>query len=92
MHEKITIDSKFNDPPDSGNGGYVCGLLANFIGLEAEVTLRKRPPLEKPLSISVRDDGLVAPEFIWTSLDCPGCFAVVESQEIIALPGPMSVQ
>jgi hypothetical protein len=56
MHAKITIDSKFNGLPDSGNGGYVCCLLANFIGLEAEVTQRKPPALVQPLSILVNDD------------------------------------
>ena len=183
MQKKITIDAKFNGPPDSGNGGYVCGLLANFIGQEAEVTLRKPPPLEQPLSILVNDDqevrlldgetliaygypkklnleipnppsihdakdaeqryvgfenhvfptcfvcgplrrvgdglrifsgslahgngvasswiphdslagddGYVAPEFIWASLDCPGYFAVVRSQKLFTLLGCMSVQ
>lgn len=41
----ITINSRFNGPPDSGNGGYVCGLVAQHIPGTAEVTLRKPPPL-----------------------------------------------
>lgn len=45
----IQIDRRFNGPPDSANGGYVCGLLAGFLDGPAEVTLRLPPPLETPL-------------------------------------------
>ena len=41
----ITIDKRYCGPPNSGNGGYVCGLLANHIGASAEITLRVPPPL-----------------------------------------------
>jgi hypothetical protein len=51
----ITIDKRFCGPPNSGNGGYVCGLLANHIGASAEITLRAPPPLERRLDIVARD-------------------------------------
>ena len=47
----IVIERRFRGPPDSGNGGYVCGLLGKLIDGPAEVTLRAPPPLEKPLRI-----------------------------------------
>lgn len=47
-----TIDPRFCGPPNSGNGGYVCGLLAKALSGAAEVTLKKPPPLSKPLTIT----------------------------------------
>lgn len=48
----ITINQRFCGPPNSGNGGYVCGLLANHIGTSAEITLRAPPPLGRRLDIA----------------------------------------
>jgi len=59
MSESIIIDSRFNGPPNSGNGGYVCGLLANALEGSAEVTLRKPPPLARPLLIERTRDSRV---------------------------------
>ena len=53
----ITIDKRFCGPPNSGNGGYVCGLLANHIGASAEITLRAPPPLGQRLDIVAGADG-----------------------------------
>jgi hypothetical protein len=53
----ITIDKRFCGPPNSGNGGYVCGLLASHIGASAEITLRAPPPLGQRLDIVARTDG-----------------------------------
>lgn len=47
----VTIAARFNGPPESGNGGYVCGLLAREIQGASEVTLRAPPPLETPLTL-----------------------------------------
>ncbi|HZT92129.1 MAG TPA: hypothetical protein VFA05_08830 [Gaiellaceae bacterium] len=47
----VVIARRFCGPDDSGNGGYCCGVFAG--GAEAEVTLRRPPPLETPLE---RDD------------------------------------
>lgn len=54
----IMIDKRYCGPPNSGNGGYVCGRLARHIPGDAEVTLRVPPPLEKPLDVVATDDGL----------------------------------
>jgi hypothetical protein len=55
--ESIVIDQRFCGPPNSGNGGYVCGLLARHIEGSAEITLRAPPPLGRPLGIIASADG-----------------------------------
>jgi hypothetical protein len=55
---KIVIAQQFCGPPNSGNGGYVCGCLAK--GLEGPVTavLRARVPLDINLDLRF-EDGLM---------------------------------
>ncbi len=55
MPATITIPRRFNGPPESANGGYACGLVAGLLGGEAEVTLRRPPPLQTSLSAVVAD-------------------------------------
>jgi hypothetical protein len=57
MNNEIYIEKRFCGPPDSGNGGYVCGLLAQHVAGIAEVKLLKPPPLEKPLIVQIGEDG-----------------------------------
>jgi hypothetical protein len=53
----LRVRATFNGPPDSGNGGYTCGLVAAAYGAPtAEVTLRLPPPLDTPLRL---EDGAV---------------------------------
>ena len=48
----LRVASRFNGPPTSGNGGYVCGELARGLpGPAARVRLRRPPPLEKALRV-----------------------------------------
>ena len=55
MPETLTIPARFNGPPGSANGGYTCGRVAQLVDAEeVEVSLRKPPPLERPLEV-VRD-------------------------------------
>ena len=49
--QTMTIARRFRGPPNSGNGGYVCGMLARHIPGAAEVVLRTPPPLETELSV-----------------------------------------
>ena len=51
MSETVVIHRRYRGPAESGNGGYVCGRLAQHAGGEAEVTLRLPPPLERPLAV-----------------------------------------
>ncbi len=53
---KVTIGSRFNGPSGSGNGGYTCGVLANFIDGPAEVSLRSPPPLDRELTVERNGD------------------------------------
>jgi hypothetical protein len=65
---KIIIPARFCGPPNSGNGGYTCGLVAHALGGGAEVTLRKPIPIEQAMEIHVhgtaaelkRGDELIA--------------------------------
>lgn len=52
MIENVVIERRFRGPPESGNGGYVCGLLGRHYRDAAEVTLRKPPPLDRELAIA----------------------------------------
>lgn len=53
----LRIPRRFNGPPDSGNGGYVAGLLADQRDEQTvTVILRSPPPLETPLA--ARDEQL----------------------------------
>jgi hypothetical protein len=57
----LTIPTRFNGPPASGNGGYVGGLLAERLGERSvEVTLRAPPRLDAPLSLRPREGGGLA--------------------------------
>jgi hypothetical protein len=47
----LTIDPRFRGPDASGNGGYSCGLVAEALGGDVEVTLRLPPPLGVPLRL-----------------------------------------
>jgi hypothetical protein len=60
MPQTITIARRFNGPANSGNGGYVCGLMASLIEGPSEATLRAPPPLEKPLTLARDENGAVA--------------------------------
>ncbi|MCA6122046.1 hypothetical protein J6500_09070 [Bradyrhizobium sp. WSM 1704] len=53
----LVIDRRFRGPPNSGNGGYVCGCLARHAAGDVEVTLRAPPPLERLLDVLTGADG-----------------------------------
>ena len=61
MNDSVVIDRRFNGPPNSGNGGYTCGLLGMAVEAPSvRVSLRKPPPLEVPLLRRREDDGSVS--------------------------------
>lgn len=47
--DSIVVQRRFRGPPGSGNGGYVCGLLAEWIDGPAAVRLHAPIPLDVPL-------------------------------------------
>jgi hypothetical protein len=84
--DTITIAAGFNGPPDSGQGGYSAGLLANVLGgSDVEVTLRKPPPIDIPMTVSIGGD---------TALMHDGDTLVAEAARSvidIGLPNPVSL-
>jgi len=52
---QITIGRQFCGPPNSGNGGYVCGVLAKDVDGPATSVLRAPIPLDTPLGLEQRD-------------------------------------
>lgn len=55
MASQATIESRFRGPEESGNGGYVCGVLARFLEpAPAKVTLRLPPPLDRSLAVETQ--------------------------------------
>jgi hypothetical protein len=55
----LTIPSRFNGPPASGNGGYSCGTLAAHLDGPAAVSLRRPVPLDRELDLRAEEDGAV---------------------------------
>jgi hypothetical protein len=57
----MTVPARFNGPARSGNGGWVCGALAERVphgpDEAVEVSLRMPPPLDTPLTVT---DGMLA--------------------------------
>ena len=60
MTDTLRIPAFFNGPPESGNGGYTCGRVAELVDAEvSEVSLRSPPPLETALEV-VREGDRVS--------------------------------
>jgi hypothetical protein len=59
LTDSVSIPKRFNGPLDSGNGGYSCGVIANLVEGQAEVSLRRPVPLDTPLTVVRGDDGSV---------------------------------
>jgi hypothetical protein len=76
MNEHVVFKRRFHGPPESGNGGYVSGVIASLLGGAAEITLRRPVPLDTPLEVHRRDDGIVA---------------ILEGETLIAQGAPSTV-
>jgi hypothetical protein len=87
MTSSIVIQRRFCGPPDSGNGGYSCGVLARGAEGPIEVTLRKPPPLERALAVS-RADGGKTLLFHGTTLIAEAVEAALD----LEVPAPVSLQ
>ncbi len=59
MADTVTIGERFCGPPDSGNGGYACGILAKKLEGQVEATLMAPPPLNQEMTCEIADDGTV---------------------------------
>ncbi|HSV03159.1 MAG TPA: hypothetical protein VLI41_08130 [Phenylobacterium sp.] len=56
---QIVIGRQFRGPPNSGNGGYVCGVLGREIAGPATAVLRAPVPLDQPLRFERRDGSVL---------------------------------
>jgi hypothetical protein len=54
--DMVVIARRFCGPPDTGNGGYSAGLVAQSLSGAVEVTLRKPPPLARELTLHHHGD------------------------------------
>src|SRR5262245_41531624 len=90
----MIIGARFNGPPGSGNGGYTCGLVASYVETvgAVQVTLRRPPPLETPLSIVGFDGGVqaVAPDGTLVAEGVPAELAA-DTDPGPAVPFPQAV-
>jgi hypothetical protein len=64
MSESFVVPARFCGPPESGNGGWTSGHLAQLVdgsweGGAVTVRLRTPPPLDTEMAISRGDDGTV---------------------------------
>jgi hypothetical protein len=57
--ERLSLDSRYNGPLSSANGGYACGIVARHVDGPAEIALRRPVPLGVPLDAERHDDGHV---------------------------------
>lgn len=57
-NDTIVINSRFCGPPNSGNGGYVCGRVAEFIDGPAVVRLLVPAPLDVELTLQRTPTGV----------------------------------
>jgi hypothetical protein len=56
--ESLVIARRFCGPPNSGNGGYVCGRVAAHVSGAASVRLKAPPPLDTELLIARSQTGV----------------------------------
>jgi hypothetical protein len=58
----IQVAPRFCGPPQSANGGYICGLVASRIQQPVTVRLQRPPPLDTALELHAMGEGLWAVE------------------------------
>jgi hypothetical protein len=82
---RIVIANRFCGPPDSGNGGYSSGLVANVISGNAECTLRKPIPLERELLIEARAEGAVLLDNGEVVIECRAANTELEPPALVSM-------
>jgi hypothetical protein len=84
----LTIASRFQGPPGSGNGGYVCGLAAATLRADLKVRLVAPPPLGTPLSLEPAGAG----EWLLSAAAGPVAQCIAARLELEVPPAPGYVQ
>ena len=82
----VEVHRRFRGPPTSGNGGYVAGLVAEWIDGPAQVDLLAPIPLEVPLHRR-RDDAEV---MLFDADRNYACGRPLDEPLVMDLPGPPS--
>lgn len=59
MAEQIQFDNRFRGFEEIAHGGYVSGRLAQFVGGEAQVRLRRPVPMQRPLQVHEVDEQTI---------------------------------
>src|ERR1700712_2281349 len=59
FEREIVIAEQFRGPPNSGNGGYVGGVMAALIDGPATAVLRAPPPIDAPLVLKRDGDRVI---------------------------------
>ena len=80
----LTIASRYKGPPESGNGGYVCGLIATSLQVDIRVRLVAPPPLETPLELAPDGEG----QWVLSSAAGPVARAVAGRCDVLEVGGP----
>jgi hypothetical protein len=75
---ELRLGERFCGPPATANGGYACGAIAELLGGGVEVTLRRPPPLSRPLRLLRADDR-------------DGTAVVLDGDELVAEARPATV-
>jgi hypothetical protein len=57
----LRLGERFCGPPATANGGYACGAIAELLSGGVEVTLRRPPPLGRPLRLQVGEAASLSP-------------------------------
>jgi len=81
----VTVASRYRGPPESGNGGYVCGLLASTLAADIRVRLVAPTPLDAELALEPAGEG----EWLLASAEGPvaRAFASRLALEVPRAPG-----
>ena len=58
MTDTVIIGQRYHGPPDSGNGGYSCGVVGKFFTGPASVRLSIPPPLDVPIQVRKTESGI----------------------------------
>ena len=95
MDNTVIIEAGFRGPPETGNGGYVGGLLAERIASPAEATLRRPVPLARPLTLErdaddalqLRDGTALLVECRTATLDLDAAGLLVQSHRVPVVTG-----
>jgi len=58
MLNEVVLDGFFRGPPTSSNGGYAAGVAAGLLGGPARVSLRRPPPIDRPLRVGRVEKGV----------------------------------